>query len=30
MGTNLTGGKLNEVEDLYRLLEKNLGLKAPR
>jgi uncharacterized membrane protein len=29
MGTNLTGGKLNEVEDLYRLLENNLGLKAP-
>ncbi len=29
MGTNLTGGKLNEVDDLYRLLENNLGLKAP-
>jgi hypothetical protein len=29
MGTNLTGGKLNAVEDLYRLLENNLGLKAP-
>jgi hypothetical protein len=29
MGTNLTGGKLNEAEDLYRLLENNLGLKAP-